>query len=155
MNELLRERFRQQITPQLSDEDDSNFWMTAFDTLLSDIDALYPYKSKKHEVFLQIGACSHWLRPHQHRWTASGGFAWPEGYLQRYQDHIKNSWGPIGSGLPELEWFVLVESSRQGMADGCTKVLWQKEAGLPRSFTHTNRATPPSGHTYYLDTGIT
>jgi hypothetical protein len=41
------------------------------------------------------------------RWTASGGFAWPEGYLQKYQDHVKNSRGPIGGGLPELDWFVL------------------------------------------------
>jgi hypothetical protein len=26
------------------------------------------------------GACSHWLRPHQTRWTKAGGFAYPDGY---------------------------------------------------------------------------
>jgi hypothetical protein len=75
---------------------------------MSDIEALYPDKTKKQRIFLQIGACSHWRRPHQHRWTAAGGFAWPDGYLQKYEDHTKNSWGPIGGGLPELDWFVLI-----------------------------------------------
>lgn len=113
MNNKLKERFMLEINPHLSAEDDPNFWVAAFDTLLADIEALYPEKDKKQEIFLQIGACSHWLRPHQQRWTASGGFAWPAGYLQKYQDHIKNSWGPIGSGPPELEWFVLIHWNRE------------------------------------------
>jgi hypothetical protein len=108
MKELLKENFIKEIIPHLSTEDDVNFWLTAFDTLLSDVEALYPEKNKKQELFIQIGACSHWRRPHQHRWTAAGGFAWPDGYIQKYQDHIKNSWGPMGSGLPELEWFILL-----------------------------------------------
>lgn len=112
MIEQLRERFLQEVTKRLTTEDDASFWATAFDALISDIEALYPEKNQKQEVFLQIGACSHWLRPHQHRWTASGGFAWPEGYLQKNTDHTKNSWGPIGSGLPELDWFVLVYWNR-------------------------------------------
>ena len=113
MNEELKQRFMQEVLPYLSAEDDTSFWITAFDTLLSDVEALYPEKSKKQEIFLQIGACSHWLRPHQKRWTASGGFAWPEGYLQKNQDHVKNSRGPIGGGLPELDWFVLAHWNRE------------------------------------------
>ncbi|HSB12412.1 MAG TPA: hypothetical protein VLM38_23190 [Blastocatellia bacterium] len=113
MDKRIRERFLQEVIPNLTAEDDANFWATAFDTLLSDIEALYPDKNQKQEVFLQIGACSHWLRPHQSRWTASGGFAWPEGYLQKYEDHTKNSLGPLGSGLPELDWFVLVHWNRE------------------------------------------
>jgi hypothetical protein len=107
MNGLIAESFFQEIAHHLTADDDVSFWRTAFDTLLADIETLYPEKGKKYELFLKIGACAHWLRPHQMSWTAGGGFAWPEGYLQKYRDHIKNSWGPIGSGLPELEWFVL------------------------------------------------
>lgn len=58
MNEELKQRFMQEVLPYLSAEDDTSFWSTAFDTLLSDIEALYPEKSKKQEIFLQIGACS-------------------------------------------------------------------------------------------------
>jgi len=125
MNEFLKERFMQEITTHLSVEDDPHFWMMAFETLLSDIEALYPEKRGKREIFIQLGACSHWLRPHQKRWTASGGFAWPQGYIQKCQDHIKNSRGPLGSGLPEFEWFVLLHWNRE-------ETEWQMVA--PRFF---------------------
>ena len=113
MDEQLRANFRRKITPHLTPEDDPDFWVAAFDTLISEIEALYSDKRNKQEIFLQIGACSHWRRPHQHRWTAAGGFAWPDGYIQKYRDHVKNSWGPIGGGLPELDWFVLVHWNRE------------------------------------------
>jgi hypothetical protein len=106
MKRLITETFLEAISPHLTANDDVNLWNAAYETIVADIETLYPEKGK-NEVFLQIGACSHWLRPHQMTWTAGGGFAWPEGYLQKYRDHIKNSWGPIGSGLPELDWFVL------------------------------------------------
>ena len=105
------EHFLKAIASRLNVDDDETLWRVAFDTIVADIETLYPEKGK-NEVFLQIGACSHWLRPHQTTWAAGGGFAWPEGYLQKYRDHIKNSWGPIGSGLPELDWFVLVHWNR-------------------------------------------
>jgi hypothetical protein len=65
MDEALKQRFMQEVLPYLSAEDDTRFWTTAFDTLLSDIETHYPEKSKKQEINLQIRACSHWLRPHQ------------------------------------------------------------------------------------------
>jgi hypothetical protein len=40
-----------------------------------------------------VGACSHWLRPHQTRWTKAGGFAYPEGY-RNYK--------------PEFDWKVIL-----------------------------------------------
>ena len=113
MDKELKDSFTQAVLTHLTSEDDEKFWVAAFETLLSDIDALYPDKGKKQEIFLQIGACSHWRRPHQTRWTAAGGFAWPDGYVQKYQDHTKNRWGPIGGGLPELDWFVLVHWNRE------------------------------------------
>jgi hypothetical protein len=112
MNGLITERFVTEIAPHLTAEDDVNLWRVAFDAMLADIETLYPDRTKKHELFLQVGACSHWLRPHQMTWTKGGGFAWPEGYLQKYRDHIKNSSGPIGSGLPELDWFVVAHWNR-------------------------------------------
>jgi len=54
---------------------------------------------RKESWFLWIGACSHWWRPHQRRWTAAGGFAWPTGYkgVAGYSD-----------GLPEFDWSVIL-----------------------------------------------
>jgi hypothetical protein len=112
MKEQLRDLFTREVMSRLSSEDDLAFWLMAFDTVLTDIDAARPGKTK-NEVFLQIGACCHWKRPHQTRWTAAGGFAGPVGYVQKCKDHVKNSQGPVGSGLPELEWFVLVHWNRQ------------------------------------------
>ena len=152
MNEELKQRFLQEALPRLSAEDDANFWATVFDTLLTEIEAHYPEMSKKHELFLQIGACSHWLRPHQRRWTAAGGFAWPQGYLQKYQDHVKNSRGPIGGGLPELDWFVLLhwnheKSEWQPIAPkffGKNKLIFR--AALP---TRTERHRQAAIHTIW------
>jgi hypothetical protein len=113
MNWELREEFERIIKMSLTNEDDLEFWTSAFETLIQDVSAFELNECRKYEIFIQIGACSHWLRPHQKRWTAAGGFAWPVGYLQRAEDHIKNSWGPIGSGLPELDWFVLMHWNRE------------------------------------------
>jgi len=52
-------------------------------------------------ILVQIGCCSHWLRPHQTRWTADGGFAWPTGYGS----------GQGGYGfmsLPQFDWSVMM-----------------------------------------------
>jgi hypothetical protein len=109
----ITEHFIDEISSHLTSDDDVEFWREAFDTLLTDIEALYPAKISDRDIFLQFGACSYWLRPHQTSWSAGGGFAWPDGYLQKYADHIKNSWGPVGSGLPEFDWFVLAHWNRE------------------------------------------
>ncbi|MEZ5428237.1 MAG: hypothetical protein R2747_18350 [Pyrinomonadaceae bacterium] len=58
--------------------------------------SLYFYNpKKKDEIFLQIGSCSHWLRPNQTRLTVAGGSAYPAGY-----DKTINS----GYGLPAFDW---------------------------------------------------
>jgi hypothetical protein len=98
MHVLTESEFESIIQPYLTNEDDSEFWSTVFETLTLDFESLYSNKILKSEIFLQIGACSHWLRPHQTRWTAAGGFAAPVGYQGNSR---------FGSGLPELEWFVI------------------------------------------------
>jgi hypothetical protein len=113
LKQKLREDFKRTIQKELSKEDDLGLWLAAFETLIADVEACDLEQWRKHEIFIQIGRCSHWLRPHQKRWTAAGGFAWPIGYVQKSEDHIKNSSGPIGSGLPELDWYVLLHWNRE------------------------------------------
>ena len=90
--------FESVIRPYLTDEDDPDFWAAVFDMLARNFESLYSVKSERYETFLQVGACSHWLRPHQTRLTAAGGFAYPSGYL---------GGGFSRDGLPELDWFVI------------------------------------------------
>src|ERR1700682_3766865 len=87
------------VQPYLTREDDPAFWAVVFETLNRDFDLLYSLESSKDAIFLQVGACSHWLRPHQTRWTAAGGFAAPVGYQGN---------SLFGCGLPEFDWFIVL-----------------------------------------------
>ena len=64
----------------IGDDDDDALWRTAVSAIYRDAEYLCRYNPRKRAVRTIIGACSHWLRPHQTRWTADGGFAWPSGY---------------------------------------------------------------------------
>src|ERR1051325_8954190 len=99
MDQKLEEQFKRTIQTSLTKEDDLEFWAAAFNTLINEVESFELTECRKYELFIQIGVCSHWLRPNQMRWSVAGGFAWPVGYIQKYADHIKNSRGPIGSGL--------------------------------------------------------
>jgi hypothetical protein len=61
------------ITPMLDDEDDPALWQVVVDHILAEL-------PKDTNTRVEIGRCSHWLRPHKSRWTADGGFASPVGY---------------------------------------------------------------------------
>lgn len=61
------------IKPLLGSEDDPELWQVAVQHILAQ---LTPVPG----MLVELGRCSHWLRPHQTRWTADGGFAWPSGY---------------------------------------------------------------------------
>jgi hypothetical protein len=76
------------ILERLADDDDPALWRLAVDTILSD---LVP----EDGALVEIGRCSHWMRPHQSRWAADGGFALPIGYG-----------GGRGRALPQLDWSV-------------------------------------------------
>jgi hypothetical protein len=87
--------FEPVIEPMLGEDDDPALWAVALDTIFADARALIGPASGLGCIFAKIGRCSHWLRPHQCRWTADGGFAWPSGY------------GGVGfsrTGLPEFDW---------------------------------------------------
>ena len=81
------------FTNRLSSDDDPALWDAALDYILAEVD-------KRAGAVVEIGRCSHWLRPNQMRWKADGGFAWPVGYGKRG----RGVWG----GLPEFDWSVLL-----------------------------------------------
>jgi len=84
------------LTPQ----DDSEAWKAILDVISEEFEERYRAKQgEKESWFLRIGACSHWVRPHQSRWLAAGGFALPIGYK-----------GAAGwsNGLPEFDWSVIL-----------------------------------------------
>ncbi len=84
---------------KLSEEDDPMLWRFLMECLTGDLRLQLQGFKYKHPLYLKIGCCSHWLRPHQTRWTADGGFAWPSGY--------GGNEGNSRMGLPELDWSVL------------------------------------------------
>ena len=91
MVEVLRQR--------LTDDDDPELWDAVIRVLTEDVLRRRTRESDaKADWFFQIGACSHWARPHQTRWPAAGGFAWPSGY--------KGGAGHGYGGLPEFNWSV-------------------------------------------------
>jgi len=85
----------QVLLGHLDDEDDPALWQAAVDHILAE------FEEKPNSV-IEIGRCSHWLRPHQTRWTADGGFAWPTGYGGTTQSR---------NGLPLFDWSVIVQWS--------------------------------------------
>lgn len=88
------------IAAQLDSTDDPGLWDVDVNTILADAAQM---GRETHEViFARVGCCRHWIRPHQSRWTAEGGFAWPFGY-------DKTTTGFSFSALPELEWSIFFQ----------------------------------------------
>jgi hypothetical protein len=87
-----------EINLHLTQEDDPLFWGVATYTLLGDTFLYLLRDFDSHNIFIQLGACSHWLRPHQTRLTAAGGFALPVGYGTPQS----------GRGLPEYDWSIII-----------------------------------------------
>ena len=92
-----------QLHPYRNDKyfegEDWSFWEEAVSTVEFDAnDEISDYAGRA--IVMQLGVCSHWLRPHQTRWTAAGGFAYPSGY-------IGGRWSR--TGLPEYDWNYILE----------------------------------------------
>jgi hypothetical protein len=89
------------LRTHLTSDDDERLWREVLRVTSEDFEQRFAERNSKADIFMQVGACSHWLRPHQTRWTAAGGFAWPSGY--------GGSAGYSRNGLPEFDWSVLFQ----------------------------------------------
>jgi hypothetical protein len=81
------------VAARLGADDDRAYWKAAPSVLAEEFVGRHALSRMNREPVLVLGVCSHWVRPHQTRWTASGGFAYPEGYRE---------------GLPELDWSLIL-----------------------------------------------
>jgi hypothetical protein len=103
----------------LDEDDDPELWQVALDDILTEVE-------KEPHVLVEVGRCSHWLRPHQARWTAGGGFAWPTGYGSGNGSYSH-------SALPQFDCSVVL---------GWTGSTW--EPIKRQSIRHSLRVTIPS-----------
>ena len=87
--------FFEAIESELAGEGDPPLWKAALSVLADDL-ALRTLEKVRYRVWaMVVGACSHWVRPHNSRWNAAGGFVYPAGY----KDHVH-----------ELNWSVIFVS---------------------------------------------
>jgi hypothetical protein len=98
------------ILQRLAADDDPDLWEVAVSMILADAVLL---NESHEEIFSQIGCCRHWVRPHQHRWTADGGFAFPAGYN-------RTTTGFSFRALPELEWSIFFKWNGAAWEQGRT-----------------------------------
>lgn len=75
-----RSQLTELVAGHLTIEDDSTLWTAVIGSVYADAEYLCSLNPAGKVISTIIGCCSHWLRPHQTRWTADGGFAWPTGY---------------------------------------------------------------------------
>jgi hypothetical protein len=80
------------LEPKLAADDDRAFWRAALLVLGDEFAQRYAEESQRGVWAMEVGACSHWVRAHNSRWNAAGGFVYPDGY--------KDS-------VPELDWSVI------------------------------------------------
>jgi hypothetical protein len=78
-----------ELLSRLAPEDDAELWEVVLATVLAD-------PSSRQGMEVDIGRCSHWLRPHQSHWLADGQFALPRGY------------GPL-SRRPLCDWSIALQ----------------------------------------------
>jgi hypothetical protein len=86
-----------QLAPRLGETDDPEFWRVAVGLIVIASEELELSDSPKQTTLLEVGACSHWIRPNQMRTRVAGGFAAPHGYGNR-------GGGYAFTALPEFDW---------------------------------------------------
>jgi hypothetical protein len=84
--------FFETIERKLAEDDDPALWRAALSVLADELAQRQGEEMSRGVWAMVVGACSHWVRPHNSRWNAAGGFVYPEGY--------KDS-------VPELNWSVI------------------------------------------------
>ncbi|HWN74450.1 MAG TPA: hypothetical protein VNO13_01830 [Candidatus Udaeobacter sp.] len=80
------------LEPKLVADDDHALWRAVLLVLTDELAQRRAEESQRGVWGMVVGACSHWVRPHNSRWNAAGGFVYPDGY--------KDS-------VPELDWSVI------------------------------------------------
>jgi hypothetical protein len=130
--------FAPDILPHPGLEDDQSFWEVAINSIFRDADFLCCRTYSRNIIVARIGACSHWLRPHQTRWTADGGFAWPSGY---------GGAGFSRLGFLEFNWFITRKWN-------CLTSSWEPETGNLRTGFLVFRVTLPTRTTRHLQAAI-
>jgi hypothetical protein len=80
------------LEPKLVADDDHALWRAVLSVLTDEFAQRRAEESQRGAWAMVVGACSHWVRPHNSRWNAAGGFIYPGGY--------KDS-------VPELDWSVI------------------------------------------------
>jgi hypothetical protein len=87
------------LNDRLSADDDAVLWEQVLKVLAEEASIL-ELVADGSQLYVEVGVCSHWLRPHQTRWTAAGGFAWPVGYGGTRFSR---------TGLPLFDWSVRLQ----------------------------------------------
>lgn len=112
-------------TDFLTGDDDPELWAVVLDTVLLELEP-------KPGMAVEVGRCSHWLRPHQCWWIADGSFACPIGYG--------------GGGRPPLPQF-----------DWSVSLRWTGEVWEPtkrQSVRYSLRVTIPSRTTRHAQAAV-
>ena len=131
------------IVRRLSSEDDVDLWRAVPAETLRDAAYLCKNAKTKSPVYVLIGACSHWKRPHQHRWLADGSFAAPYGY---------GGTGFAMHGLPELDWSSIIRWQHDpGNWESATTIRGKRPLTLRISVpTRTTSHDQAAIHTIWL-----
>ncbi len=65
------------LAAKLTEDDDPALWEFALTTILGRTRADASLYSGKEAILVEIGCCSHWIRP---KWKTRSGMTWPFGY---------------------------------------------------------------------------
>jgi hypothetical protein len=74
------------LEPKLVADDDRALWQAALFVLTDEFTQRQADESQRGVWAIVVGACSHWVRPHNSRWNAAGGFVYPDGYKDSVPD---------------------------------------------------------------------
>ncbi len=124
------------IEESLLAEDDPRLWEQALHAAAEDASALCPTGASS--LYAIVGSCSHWIRPHQSRWIAAGGFALPVGY---------GDGAGFRRGLPNFDWRVTLQFDPM-------QVGWTCPLQLPTKRFRSVRLAIPSRTTRHLQAAV-
>jgi hypothetical protein len=112
-------------------DDDPQLWDVVIAHLLNWLEPQIDV-TKRRPLFIRVGPCSHWRRPHSWRHTLAGSKGWPRGYGD-------------GGTLPQLDWAVLLhwqpkEHSWQLATGLHTKRYYLFQVAIPSRSARHNQA---------------